>query len=237
MQDEIKSGIYCIENKINHKKYIGQSVDINDRWRKHISELNHNTHDNSYLQNAWNKYGRDIFEFNVIEYCKISELDDRENYYINYYKTLNREFGYNLKSGGQNGGSKYSEETKLKMSKSAIKSYENLELIEKRKQDALEQWSNPEIKEKHMGKNNGMYGKHHTEETINKIKEKRKNVKKKKEIRQVFCIELNMTFKNASQAAKYLNISAANILNVCYGKRKTCGGYHFEFVENENNNG
>ena len=39
---DIKSGIYYIENLINNKKYIGQSNNIKDRWRRHISELNKN---------------------------------------------------------------------------------------------------------------------------------------------------------------------------------------------------
>ena len=44
-------GIYCIENLVNHKKYIGQSKDIFKRWRQHRSELNTNIHYNSHLQN------------------------------------------------------------------------------------------------------------------------------------------------------------------------------------------
>ena len=67
MQKERKSGIYCIENIITNKKYIGQSIDVNERWRKHISELNHNYHHNDYLQKAWNKYGEKGFKF----YCKL----------------------------------------------------------------------------------------------------------------------------------------------------------------------
>lgn len=61
----IKSGIYCIENIRNGKKYIGQSINVYYRWKKHKSELNNNTHDNDYLQKAWNKYGSDIFSINL----------------------------------------------------------------------------------------------------------------------------------------------------------------------------
>jgi group I intron endonuclease len=64
---EIKSGIYCIENKKNHKKYIGWSTAIHLRWKKHKSELKMNTHHNNYLQNAWNKKGEKNFKFFVIE--------------------------------------------------------------------------------------------------------------------------------------------------------------------------
>ena len=39
-KDTLVSGIYCIENLSTNKKYIGQSVNIYERWKKHISELN-----------------------------------------------------------------------------------------------------------------------------------------------------------------------------------------------------
>ena len=49
-----QTGIYCIENLINNKKYIGQSVDIINRWRHHKNELNSKVHFNDYLQKSWN---------------------------------------------------------------------------------------------------------------------------------------------------------------------------------------
>ena len=60
------SGIYCIENKINNKKYIGQSQNIKTRWNSHIRKLDKNIHDNKYLQSSWNKYGKDNFKFYII---------------------------------------------------------------------------------------------------------------------------------------------------------------------------
>ena len=41
-----------IENIVNHKKYIGQSKNISDRWRRHIYALNLGTHENDYLQKS-----------------------------------------------------------------------------------------------------------------------------------------------------------------------------------------
>lgn len=232
MKNERKSGIYCIENMINNKKYIGQSVDLEERWRKHISELNHNDHHNSYLQHSWNKYGKDNFNFYILEYCNVDSLNDKERYYISLYNTIDRDIGYNLTSGGQDCNFK-SEDTIEKLSNSIKQSYENNPfLIQKRKSDAIDYWSNSDNLQYHSGEMNGMYGKHHTEEAKEKMRQARKassNYNSKP--RKVLCHELNKVFDSAKGAGKELNISGSNILNVCYGKRKTCGGYHWSFVE------
>lgn len=236
MQKDIISGIYCIENSITGKKYIGQSRNINDRWYKHKSELNHNVHDNDYLQNAWNKYGEENFRFYILDQCDENDLDEKEKYYIELHDTLNREHGYNLKSGGQNGGAKASEYVRQKQSKALRESYQNNDdLRNKRKTDALEQWADPEIKEKIMGSNNGMYGKHHTEEARKKISEKHKGkISPHRIIVPIVCVELDQVFECPADAAKMFSLNSTNILHVCRGLRKTCGGYHWKFLLENN---
>lgn len=258
MQNELISGIYCIENITTNKKYIGQAVDINDRWKKHIRGLNNGYHDNDYLQNAWNKYGKDDFKFYVLEYCKEEELDEKEIYYIELYNAMNREYGYNLKSGGQNGGSRYSDESRKKMSNSHKELCKNKENIEKLRQNALNIWSNEEYKQSRSGENHPMYGKHLSEEVRKKISNANKGKPKpprskqhceaisksklgkeshNKNLTPVKCIELNIIFKDAITAGKELNIKSPNhVIDVCNGRRKTCGGYHFEFINNKENN-
>ena len=109
------TGIYKIENKINKKKYIGQSKDIHSRWKTHRNELNSNKHKNDYLQNAWNKYGEENFTFTILEVCQQHQLNQLEKYYINKYDTFNNDInGYNLQSGGD--FPKVSEATKRKIS-------------------------------------------------------------------------------------------------------------------------
>lgn len=111
-------GIYCIENIINRKKYIGQSADIFKRWICHKSELNNNCHYNNYLQKSWNKYGENNFNFSILEKCLPEELDDKEIKWIKYYNTFNG-IGYNLtEGGGGRQGYTLSEETKQAISKS-----------------------------------------------------------------------------------------------------------------------
>lgn len=223
----IKSGIYCIENTLNNKKYIGQSVNIYDRWYKHKHSLEQGVHDNDFLQKSWNKHGKECFRFYILEECDKDSLDEREKYYIELYNTLDENYGYNLKKGGQDGV--ISIYGKIKQRESLKKAYQNPDLIELRKQDALKQWSNPEIIAKHMGKNNGMYGRTHTVEAREKIAQAQKGRKSPKRINiPVYCVELNRVFESAAEAKKELNINSP-ILEVCYGNRKTAGGYHWEF--------
>ena len=60
-------GIYIITHKDSFKRYVGQSIDITDRLSGHWRQLKSGKHDNSYLQRAYNKYGRDAFTVSTIE--------------------------------------------------------------------------------------------------------------------------------------------------------------------------
>lgn len=91
------SGIYCIENVVNNKKYIGQTYSIKSRINQHYYELRNNSHHNSHLQSAWNKYGEDNFTYYVLEYCNLDLLNEKEKYWIEYYDSFNN--GYNLTTG------------------------------------------------------------------------------------------------------------------------------------------
>lgn len=93
-----KAGIYCILNKINNKKYIGQTYDLHYRWNRHRSDLNCQRHSNKHLQSSWNIYGEDAFEYIVLEYCSLEIIDEKEKYWINYYDSIRT--GYNQAKGG-----------------------------------------------------------------------------------------------------------------------------------------
>lgn len=96
------TGIYKIENKINQKVYIGQSINIEKRWVAHKNTAS-NKYSLSYdypLYRAIRKYGLKNFEFSVIEECNILSLNEREIYWIDYYNSSNKNFGYNLTLGG-----------------------------------------------------------------------------------------------------------------------------------------
>lgn len=88
--DKIKLiGIYKIQNKVNNKCYIGSSIDITNRFYVHLSSLRHNKHQNIYLQNAWNKYGEDNFDVEIIEQCDKCILSEREQYYVDLLGNYN----------------------------------------------------------------------------------------------------------------------------------------------------
>lgn len=91
------TGIYVITNTVNGKKYIGQSVNISQRWRAHRTRYQT---ENSYLYRAMRKYGLDSFTFEIIAECEEKDLNDLEQYWISVYQSNNPDFGYNLTAGG-----------------------------------------------------------------------------------------------------------------------------------------
>ena len=97
---DITTGIYKIENILDHKVYIGQSVNIYTRWYAHKNKLKNGTSPNKYLQNAYNKYGEENFVFSIICECLKEELDEKERYYISLYKATDKRYGYNFEAGG-----------------------------------------------------------------------------------------------------------------------------------------
>jgi len=108
-------GIYKIVNKKNKKIYIGQSNNIGYRKKRHLQALETDSHFNTHLQKAWNKYGKGNFKFEIIEECTINELDDKEKYWIKHYNSANFNYGYNMAYGGRD-GSNLTEESKKKIS-------------------------------------------------------------------------------------------------------------------------
>lgn len=136
-------GIYKIVNRVDGKVYIGSSRNMMKRKSDHFRDLQKGNHANSHLQYAFQKYGKDNFEFHMIEECEEKILLEREQYYFDYYDSVNKEHGYNIRPYAN--GSTLSEETKRKVSESR--------------------------KGKCVGKNHPMYGKPVSEEIKKKLRE------------------------------------------------------------------
>jgi group I intron endonuclease len=106
------SGIYIIENLVNNKIYVGSTNNLDGRKGRHFSSLRKNKHHNKHLQFSFNKYKEDNFKFYVLEECKIKNLANREQYYIDKLKPQ-----YNKRLIAENNqGLKHSEEAKRKIS-------------------------------------------------------------------------------------------------------------------------
>lgn len=92
----IHTGIYKITNIENKMCYVGQAVNIADRWKTHIKRgLGAETPINNKLYPAMVLYGVENFTFEIIEECDRSQLNEREDYWQEVFKA--KEFGYSIK--------------------------------------------------------------------------------------------------------------------------------------------
>lgn len=107
--------VYKIINNLNGKIYIGQTINtLKSRIKRHIRD-----NVRTVIHSAIIKYGIENFSYNTICYCtNKKQLNDKEKYYINKYKSLVNEHGYNLTHGGEGCmGYKHTEKTKKLLSK------------------------------------------------------------------------------------------------------------------------
>lgn len=103
---ENRCGIYKITNNINNKCYIGKSVSIEQRWKEHLSAYNWEREKNKPLYLAFQKYGIENFSFEILEECENIRqlLNEKEQFWINYYDSTNQTKGYNITPGGDGHG-------------------------------------------------------------------------------------------------------------------------------------
>lgn len=92
-----QSGIYCIRNIIDNKKYVGQSGDL-ERRKQEFYRCHQ--YSGKLFQEAIEKYGKENFEYSVLTHCDKEELNYFEQFYISRLKTNDERFGYNSTSGG-----------------------------------------------------------------------------------------------------------------------------------------
>ena len=92
-------GVYKITNTQNNKVYIGQSTDIEKRFKTHKKKLRKGSHENCYLQDDWTVYGEDAFSFEVVQKCRSANLNEIEQHLIKECEATDREKGYNISAG------------------------------------------------------------------------------------------------------------------------------------------
>lgn len=185
---ETVSGIYriiCIENG---RSYYGSSVNIYKRWNTHKSLFRKGIHKNSIMQNAWNKYGEDSFQYELLEVVSIDKLLEVEQVYLSEYVGKCDCFNIATDASAPMLGMKMSDKTRRKMS------------------------------EAHKGKKNHFYGKHHTAEARKKIKEARAsqvNISQKK-LSQKQILEIRMSKMPQRILAVQHGVSQRTIWNVLH---------------------
>lgn len=238
------NGIYMIKQKSTGRIYIGQTGNsFIKRFWNHNWKLEHNIHDNKFLQNCWNKYGSEDFEFSVVEVIQDkSLLDYYEKYYILKFDTLNN--GFNLTSGGEgknncpmsenakkivgtknrinNTGKKASQETREKMRKSS----RHLKMTEKHKS---------KLKAIHTGFK-------YNEESKNKMSKSHLGSKNKVSVideQTAYIIKTMLVNGNtASEVSKRLNIKYPIVKSIlqekCWNQIKVCGWKEFINTYNKN---
>lgn len=178
------SGIYAIINKVNGKRYYGSSRRLRARIRRHRLMLRNNQHHNDHLQNAWNKYGNDAFEFRTMIYCDECNLLFYEKTFIDHNPD-----GYNIckdpvgrthspetreKLRQVNLGKTASPETREKMGLSHRGKKQSPEHIEKRRQANLTPENIEKNRQAHLGRTQ-------SPETIAKIRQSQLGRKKSPE--------------------------------------------------------
>lgn len=146
-------GIYCIRNTINNKRYIGCSRNISKRFNRHKNLLINNKHFNYKLQNDFNVYGMDSFEFLILLECGNDKLELLEEKYINVFDSVDN--GYNIRPNNyvvtDEMKLKISKSTKLAMQSDIVKSKLNKEIKDDTKikiSNSLKEYykNNPEAK-------------------------------------------------------------------------------------------
>ena len=204
MENKI-SGIYCIENLINHKKYIGLTNNIARRKREHFSNLRNGKHENRHLQYAQGKYGEDNFLFHVIEECSVDMLSEREKYYIAKYQSNDDKYGYNIESGGLE-EQEVSDETRKKLS------------------NALKGRVFSDEHKKHIGQS--LIGREFSDESREKMRQAKigKMVgRNHPRCRPVYCPELNEEFWGAKEVQELYGIDRTYITACASGRQHTAG--------------
>lgn len=125
---ERSPGVYALVNRKNKKLYIGSATGkVKDRFRGHDNELSKGIHCNRYLQHAWNRDG-DQFVLVVIENCSPERCIEREQFWMDYFRSWDRNLGYNLSpTAGNNSGLKYSKESRARIAANTKKAWDDPE--------------------------------------------------------------------------------------------------------------
>lgn len=122
-----KGGIYIITNLKNKKIYIGSAKEFKRRYRGHIQSLRRGKHHNKHLQASFNKYGEDVFLYEVVEVVeggKKARTKIEQEYLDIWLDRWEQCYNFQKKSVQKQGKFKNPEVTKRKISKAKREFYQ-----------------------------------------------------------------------------------------------------------------
>lgn len=228
--------IYCIENLINGKKYIGYTKnDINTRWYQHLSKTHHQE-DNSILHLAIEKYKENnfkIYSIHIETGATVDELMSKlkisERMYINFYNTLSPN-GYNILPGGESAPiNRITPVYQYTMDGTFIRYYNSItEAIQINDFDDSPKNSKISycMKTDHCAF--GYLWNTNNDDDIIVLynsyrKYKHSRHAKAKSSKSVICITTNEVFLNLHEACEKYNINICALIKTCEHKRHSCG--------------
>ena len=109
--------IYCLENTVTDKMYIGKTTNFKKRMRDYATGNGH-----GYIGKSINKHGWKNFSVMQVETIPVEDLNDAEKFWIDFLDTI-RPNGYNLRSGGEGGA--HSPESRELMREAALRRVED----------------------------------------------------------------------------------------------------------------
>lgn len=194
--------IYLLRNLINGKTYIGQTIQLpSNRWKNGKGYASY-----MLIRKAIDKYGWENFEHIILEQFTGTpkEAGIKEQQYIDIYKSMNPEYGYNLqRSDGP---------VAPKMNDAAVEWMKQHPEFGLARAADMHRWR-----------------KEHPEEA-KKITEKFSLAGHEARKRKVKCIETNTVYESATAAARNVEgASQSKICMCCRNQRNTCGGLHWEY--------
>ena len=216
--------VYKHQNKINGKIYIGITMqEPEKRWGNNGINYKTSPHFYAAIQKyGWNNFDHDILFKNLTH----DEACSKEQELIEYYNSMNREFGYNSTSGGD--VFIMNEETKQKISHSMMGNTNGLghPCSDEKKRKISESQKGRTFTEEHKQKLSAAAKQRHVPCSEEKKKKLSQNYPNK---RKVYCEELDIIYESVQECGRQLGIPATNITKLCNGRGKTLKGYHLRY--------
>ena len=227
--------IYLRTNKINGKKYVGQTIDIDKRQREWNCFLHH--YAGKAIYNARKKYGADSFDFEILIECQDDEMNKWEMYYIEKLNTK-VPYGYNMTDGGEGmNGCSISDETRTKMSEAKKgktpwnKGKKNIYSEETKKKMGIKNKGKKLSEDTKKKISKVLKGRKLSEEWKKRISESSINNKFSKPVLQIDknTNEIIRVWRNARELQRQFNYNNSSIYKCCQNKPHFNTAYGFKW--------